>query len=326
MSKQTTFGDLRVAHVTDFYRKYPGELVTIYTQVEIPRGLPNLAVRVLLPPELIPEEARIIQAPNAGAEESDALLEVSSDTEERYYLWQIDREIPAETRCEYQTRARIAPTAQNITITSRAIATCEQVNRRAEEALSIAVSAKGKYLDYLPGIYQDDELMARFLMLFESFWAPIEQQIDSIWYYFDPRMTTTEFLPWLASWLGLTLDEQWSEEKKRRLLSSAISLYRMRGTKEGLRKYLEIYTDGQIYITEHRAKNFMLGREGRLGPGIALGKGNKPHSFKIMMKLPSLKTARQETHRRLMIEKIIDAEKPAHTDYTLEIEKIEAAK
>lgn len=326
MSKRATLGDLQVAHVTEVYRRYPGELVTLYTQVEIPRVLPNLAMRVLLPPELIPVEARILQAPNRDAADSAALLEIATGGDERYYLWRIDQEIPPQTRCEYQTQARIVPTTQDITIESRAIATCSQVNQRAEDVVSIAVAAKGKYLSYLPGIYQDDELMARFLMLFESFWAPVEKQIDVMHYYFDPYMTTPEFLPWLASWLGLALDERWPDEKKRQLLASAIELYRMRGTKEGLRKYLEIYTGGRIHITEHRAKNFQLGPEGRLGPGIALGKGNKPHSFKVIMSLPPLKTARQETHRRLMIEKIIDAEKPAHTDYTLEIEKIGAAK
>src|SRR5262249_20365856 len=70
------------------------------------------------------------------------------------------------------------------------------------------------------------EVMARFLMLFESFWAPIEGQIDNLPLYFDPAFTPLKLLPWLASWVDLTLDDHWPEAKRRQLLRAAVSLYR----------------------------------------------------------------------------------------------------
>jgi phage tail-like protein len=167
-------------------------------------------------------------------------------------------------------------------------------------------------------------------MLFESFWGPIEKQIDNEALYFDPRMTPPDFLPWLASWLNLVLDGRLPEERQRRLIQSAVSLYRRRGSKQGLIDYLQIYTGGQADIVEHRAKDFRLGPEARLGPGIALGKGNQPHAFTVALRLPPDTSpagdedgrARQEAERRRTIEAIIEAEKPAHTVYTLRIETL----
>ena len=48
------------------------------------------------------------------------------------------------------------------------------------------MQTKGSYLRYLPEIYEDDALMARFLMLFESFWARfgwLNVSLAEGWYY-----------------------------------------------------------------------------------------------------------------------------------------------
>ena len=142
----------------------------------------------------------------------------------------------------------------------------------AAESVEILVVGKGRYMRYLPRIYQEqDELMGRFVMLFESFWAPIESQIDVMPLYFDPALTPLKLLPWLATWVDLALDDHWPEAKRRQLLKAAVGLYRKRGTRRGLQEYLEIYTGAQVQISEHGAHNFLLGPEARLGPGVALG-------------------------------------------------------
>jgi phage tail-like protein len=197
----------------------------------------------------------------------------------------------------------------------------------AEETVSIAILAKAQYLKHLPALYQTDPLMSRFLMLFESFWGPIHGQIDHLPFYFDPKMTPPDFLPWLASWFNVVLDERLSEQQQRRLIGSLGSLYRKRGTKHGLEEYLEIYTGRSPQIIEHRARDFRLGQEARLGPGVALGTGNRPHSFTVVLCLPPLSDpdgdekacTRRESERRRAIEAIIEAEKPAHTAYTLHL-------
>jgi phage tail-like protein len=263
--------------------------------------------------------------------DGDALPVVGFDAGASHLTWNVAEELQAGTRREYQVQAQVAPTTRDVTLESQAVVTSKV--KEAElisvgETVAIAVSAKGRYLRYLPALYQADDLIGRFLMLFESFWAPIEGQIDNLPLYFDPTMTPPDFLSWLASWFDLVLDERLSKKRQRRLIQSAVPLYRKRGTKQGLQEYLKIYTGAQAQIIEHRANDFRLGPEARLGPGIALGTGNRPHTFTVILHLPPIppsagnkrERARQELERRRKIEEIIEAQKPAHTDYTLRIE------
>ena len=194
-----------------------------------------------------------------------------------------------------------------------------------QETVTVAVYAKGRYLRHLPALYDYDEFMGRFIMLFESFWGPINHQIDSIWHYFDPLLTPAELLPWLAAWFDLALDERWPEDAQRKLIKSAIQIYRQRGRK-GMAMYLEAITGVPPKITEHFARNFAWGANCRLGHNFALGNDNAPHTMTIEMELAPLKStgdpqqdARRAQERRQMIEDIIKAEKPAHVAYKLHI-------
>jgi phage tail-like protein len=328
MGSKSESSALVISHVTDFYRRYPGEMVKFYTCVDVQQPLTGLTVRITLPRGLVPGASRALAGPHASAGNDGALVEVAPDVGTSHFVWQAEGKLPAGTRCEYQLEARVAPTERDVILESRAVATCEGVQgEEAEEIVAIAVSAQGRYLDYLPAFYREDELMGRFLMLFESFWAPIEGQIDHLPFYFDPQMTPSDFLPWLASWLDLALDEHWPEERRRQLIGSAASLYRKRGTKRGLQEYLEIYAGGKVQIIEHRANNLRLDPEAKLGSGIALGMDNVPHSFTVILRLPPISSPgrkrekeRQELERRRRIEAIIEAEKPAHTSYNLQLE------
>jgi phage tail-like protein len=316
-------GPVMVGHVVDFYNSYPGEVVTFFTRLEIREPLSDLTLRISLPRGLVLGDYR-------DPPELNGLMpttEVDSQAT-NYLVWSLEGELPAGTRYEYQAKARVRPTKLNTSLESRAVVSGRDQVVLAEQTVTIAVQSKGSYLRYLPSLYEQDELMGRFLMLFESFWSPIERQTDSLYHYFDPRITPADFLPWLASWLDLELDENWPEERLRQLIRWAIALYRSRGTKWGLLKYLEIYTGQQAEITERRAKNFVLGAAARLGPGIALGQSNRPQTFTVTLRLPPLDTeneverARQEKLRRRTIEAIIDMQKPAHTVYRLHLESL----
>ncbi len=332
--------ELTISHVADFYRRYPGEMATFYTRVDARQSLPALTVRVSLPPGLEPEDARIVTGAKDWGGDVNALLEIEpeGEGEASHFFWQTESpaEPPAGTRAaslpsgwnryEFQVRARVAPTGRDVTLESRAATVCDAAQCMAEETVAVAVSARGRYLDYLPAFYHDDGLMSRFLMVFESFWAPIERQIDHLPFYFDPRLTPADFLPWLASWLNLTLDERWPEEKRRRLVCAAVSLYRKRGTRRGVQEFLALYTGKSPRIIEHRAENFCLGDGALLGPGVALGLDNKPHTFTVALRLPPLpavdeeERGRKEADRRRIIESIIESEKPAHAGYNLRLE------
>ena len=222
--------------------------------------------------------------------------------------------------------ARVEPTAKDCILQTRAIVeTGGREGASTGETAAVAVAAKGSYLRYLPALYERDELMARFLMLFESFWGPIEQRVEHMHLYFDPRMAPAEVLPWLASWLGLVLDEHWSEAQRRQLIASAASLYRKRGTPQGLIEYLSILGE-EARIVEHRANNLVLGTEVKLGQSIALGTENVPHTFTVILR-GSASSAADDAQidlefdaRMRRIKAVIEAEKPAHTGYTVRFE------
>lgn len=102
---------------------------------------------------------------------------------------------------------------------------------------------------YLPGVFGEDAAGAnftdRFLSIFDTTFRSIEKVVDTEARFFDPLSApaqgvgkSRDFLSFIASWIGLTLDRYLPEEKRRQLVKRAASLYSLRGTTEGLRRQL----------------------------------------------------------------------------------------
>lgn len=72
-------------------------------------------------------------------------------------------------------------------------------------------------------------------------YASLESAIETIPQLFNPWRTPPQFLPWLASWLALSLQENWSEYQRRKFIAEMMSIYQQRGLKRGLMTYLDIY-------------------------------------------------------------------------------------
>lgn len=309
-----------VAHAVDRYHCYPGEAVILYSKIDVQEHLDDLILTVSVPESLRIDSYGL--TPDIWGAGASVLVEDGICL----VRWHIEEELPAGTRFECYIQTAAEPTRQDLWIESRAELTQDGVVVFAEETVRLAIRAKGSYLKYLPELYAQDEMMGRFLMLFESFWSPIQMQSQTMDVYLDPKMTVPRLLPWIASWVGLDLDEQMPEQRQRRLIKKASSLFRRRGTKGALQEYLEISTGGDVEIVEHRARNFVLGTDGRLGPGVALGQDNHPHSFTVNVRMAGSSVpndserARYELGQRRQIESIIHAEKPAHARYNLRIE------
>jgi len=174
---------------------------------------------------------------------------------------------------------------------------------------------KSSYLEYLPALYRDDELMGQFLLIFESIMRPLENSIDNLDLYFDPLMTPDSLLPWLASWLGLALDPTWPLHRRRELVQSSAELYRWRGTKRGLSEYLRIYTGTVPEISEY-IPGISLDQETKLGIDTKLGSSGTGHHFTVTLNLDEDNAINDDTVRA-----IIDSQKPAHAGYTLQIRR-----
>ncbi len=135
---------------------------------------------------------------------------------------------------------------------------------------------KSEYLRYLPAVFQEDPFLGRFLVPFEEVLNGFGDLLSDIDHYFTPALTEPDFLPWLAQWLAMTLDEEWEEEKRRLLIAEAVELYRRRGTVKGLERYLQIYAGLVPEIRECRWPGGMqIGVASRIG-GFQGNQGSVP--------------------------------------------------
>ena len=172
------------------------------------------------------------------------------------------------------------------------------------------------YVRYLPAPFHGDPLLGRFLLIFESILGPIERLVDTVPYALDPRLAPVELLPWLASWVGLELDENWPIDRRRQLILWATTLYRWRGTRRGLREHLRLYVGRPPLIVEN-FDGARIGQDAQLGATTRIGSSRaRAHSVAVTV----LADDPDELDERIL-RSIIEFQKPAYVAYTLEVRK-----
>jgi phage tail-like protein len=174
-------------------------------------------------------------------------------------------------------------------------------------------------LKYLPAIYSADPFVGRFLRIFEEVLNPLQEMVDNQPYYFDPMTSPVDILDYMAEWVDLDEGDDWPLEKRRAIVEAAAGLYRIKGTKEGIRKHLGIYTGGMVLVLE-RTQGFRLDADARLGLNTAIGE-NRPHTFSVTVIVPNPSEIDVDTIRA-----ILDADKPVDTTYVLRVVKLPVRK
>jgi phage tail-like protein len=186
------------------------------------------------------------------------------------------------------------------------------------------------YLQYLPATFQSQKLdstgaspalspdpfVGRFLLAFERLMSGldnipdpeiprpippgIEQTLTGIPKYFVPHdpgdpshQVPADFLPWLASWVSVSLRGDWTEAQQRAFIAKIPSLYRKRGTKACMQEMLDTIVPGGVQIEESTTV---------------------PHYFTVTFILPD--QASSNLYQRA-VRAIIDEQKPAYTFYGL---------
>jgi phage tail-like protein len=103
---------------------------------------------------------------------------------------------------------------------------------------------------FLPAVFAEDpggtNFADRFLSIFDTTLRSVERKIDNEAAYFDPLSTpavaaktsSIDFLTFLASWVGVSLDRQWSVQQRRQTLKQSGQFLCIRGTRLGLWKQL----------------------------------------------------------------------------------------
>jgi phage tail-like protein len=212
-------------------------------------------------------------------------------------------------------------------------------------------------LQYLPAVYREDpvsaDFTARFLSIFDTLRGITSDRITDIARYFDPKATPAnppnvggnDFLSWLAAWLGLSLQNNWPVRKRRELVRQAHLLCDLRGTPEGLKLLIELYTgfkprilelfrlrrwlvvdgsklgDQSAVLGKDVMKRLQIGENSRVGSFQLIDYGNpsldffNAYAYQFIVIVPRWPGATGSD--RVALEQIIDMAKPAHTQAQL---------
>ncbi len=185
--------------------------------------------------------------------------------------------------------------------------------------------SRRSYLRHLPQIYQTDaalgnDFLREFLWVFQHIQLSVSRKLDQGWHYYDPRETPEEFLPWLANWVALTLDVDWPDIKKRKLISAAAELYKHRGTKRALRDVIRIFLDREPRIEENKwpYPGFRVGVTSSVGVDtIVLPQIDLDHCFMVHIPVGVDEVTEEMV---VKIHNLINMEKPAHATYFLQFQ------
>ena len=211
------------------------------------------------------------------------------------------------------------------------------------------------YLRHLPAIYREGPpaaFLGRALDLVESLLVEPEEAIADLPRLFDPGAAPDQptgaggsWLDWLAGWLAFPLDETWGTEKRRQAVADAFAWHGRRGTVEGLRHAIELFTGATVHIEEPaaQASTWSLGTSSVLGfttmtaaaqaAGAVLDHtavldqshliadadagaplfSDLAHRFCVSVQQADVPTPEAVARLR----SVIDREKPAHTTYEL---------
>ena len=153
----------------------------------------------------------------------------------------------------------------------RVVVTTEQ-GRVSPRLLQIeAETTSPSYLDHLPSVYRREDAKTRFLerwlKLLQGEMDHWERALEEMPRRFDPLMTPEDQLAWLAQWVAFPLPEGRSSNELRDLFAKIPSFYERRGTPEGLRDLVELYSGRRPTIVEA----FRTRRVWQLGDSSALG-------------------------------------------------------
>lgn len=180
-----------------------------------------------------------------------------------------------------------------------------------------ADSRRSRYLQYLPSVYQDELFLARFLLIFQSLLDPIEQTVDQAHYYFDPGVTPVTFLPWLASWVGVTLDPDLDDAGQRKLIRRAIELSRWKGTRRGIREEIQIRTGSRSLIVEN-FDGMRIGQDAALGLNTHLGVRREGGIAVTLVSSPGSAVSRSQA------DSLVQEIKPAHVGHVVRLARAPA--
>ena len=159
----------------------------------------------------------------------------------------------------------------------------------------------------LPAMYQEDGFVQRLTGALDEVLAPILGSLDSFEAYIDPDLAPADFLQWLGGWVGLAMDDSLPADRRRAVLTDAISLYRTRGTARGLAAHLQLFTGAPVEIEESGGTAFSTTPDPP-PPGAS--------GFELVVRIRVDDADELDVER---LDALVAAAKPAHVVHRLEV-------
>lgn len=189
------------------------------------------------------------------------------------------------------------------------------------ERVTLTIS-RTSYLKFLPSIFHRQDVNGNhfvrdLLWMIQSMFTSVNEQLDVIHKVFDSYEAPEEFLPWLAGWSAMVLEEDWPLAKKRLLTKKAVELYRVRGTVKGLKLFISLFTGHEPTIHENTwpFRSWRVGVTSEMGVDtVVLPPVKLSHCFVVEMPVAFADLSPDALVR---IHEIIRTEKPANTHYYL---------
>ena len=115
----------------------------------------------------------------------------------------------------------------------------------------------GWLLGQLPAVMRRDRVVGGFVRGFEEIGDGLRDQIDDIEYELDIDLASSEMLGYLASWLGVAIDnsvvasdDAHLRDAQRRLIRAVGKALLWRGTAHGVEILLEALTDSRVTVSD----------------------------------------------------------------------------
>jgi len=165
--------------------------------------------------------------------------------------------------------------------------------------------------EQLPGVFLEDPMSRGFSAGLDPMLAPVFLTLDCLETYLDPRLAPLDFLPWLASWMGVELDETLPPARRRAIVDSAGALQPVYGTRAGLVRILELVTGAPVEVRESGGVRWSA------APG-ADPPGDPEPALDIIVRVPD-PTGRAGENMRERVERVVREVRPAHLPFRVQV-------
>lgn len=171
------------------------------------------------------------------------------------------------------------------------------------------------WLSYLPEKYSENsQFLEPYLAIFQTLHEEIEDAIDRMDETYRPESTLAPFIDVLAEWMPLDAPGVWNESQKRELLSHYMDYSRLRGTKEGLMRYVSLFTGTESYVVEFQDYRDLKDSpsHSRVYSRLYM---DHPYGFTLLIERAAIKNSKMFQALKEVITEVI----PAQTTYKLAV-------